>query len=131
MTLFEFAAKYCGKKVDYDKYAGFQCTDLFRQYCHDFGIPHTGSVEGAKELWEQFSENDEKKYFNRFNATYAMPGDVLIEDATATNRYGHVSIVLAADSMEALVLQQNGLTQQGCELAVRDLRNALGILRRK
>jgi hypothetical protein len=42
-----------------------------------------------------------------------------------------VSIVLAADSMEALVLQQNGLTQQGCELAVRDLRNALGVLRRK
>ena len=131
MTLFEFAAKYCGKKVDYDKAYGPQCVDLFRQYCHDFGIPHTGAVEGAKELWELFAENDEKKYFNRFNATYAMPGDVLIEDATATNRYGHVSIVLAADSLKALVLQQNGFTQEGCELAVRDLRNALGILRRK
>ncbi len=131
MTLYEFAAKYCGKKVDYDKAYGPQCVDLFRQYCHDMGIPHTGAVEGAKDLWFQFAENNEKSHFNRFNATYAMPGDVLIEDATASNRYGHVSIVLAADSLKALVLQQNGFTREGCELAVRDLRNALGVLRRK
>ena len=131
MTLYEFATKYCGKKVDYDKAYGPQCVDLFRQYCHDMGIPHTGSVEGAKELWELFSENNEKKYFNRFNATYAMPGDVLIEDATATNRYGHVSIVLAADSLEALVLQQDGFAQDGCKLGVRNLKTALGVLRRR
>lgn len=132
MTHIEFIAKYNGKKVDYDQAFGPQCVDVFRQYCADvIGCPHTGTVEGAQDLWFKFSENDEHKYFNRFNAAYALPGDVLIEGETAANRYGHVSIVVAVDSDKALVMQQDGFVKDGCKLGIRDLKNALGVLRRK
>lgn len=130
MTVCEFAAKYNGKAVDFDKAYGAQCVDLFRQYCQDVvGCPHTGSVDGAKELWERFSSNREKEFFIRLNAMQARLGDVLIEDATPTNKWGHVSIILAVENDKALVIQQNGISQGGCELAMRSLKGALGILR--
>ena len=129
MTVSEFAVKYNGKKIDYDHYAGPQCVDVFRQYCEELGIPHTGAVEGARELWYRFGENREKEFFIRLNAMQARLGDVLIEDATATNKWGHVSIVLAVEKERALVFQQNGISQGGCELAIRCLKGALGVLR--
>ena len=55
MTLLEFVNKHIGKKVDFDGYYGPQCVDLYRQYCQDvWEIPHTGSVEGAKDLVEKY-----------------------------------------------------------------------------
>ena len=134
MTLAEFAAKYTGQKVDYDKAYGPQCVDLFRQYCADvIGCPHTGTVEGAKELWERFSQNDEKKYFSRFTPWFIQPGDVAIWDATATNKYGHVAIVLLADNKtkQLLVMEQDGFKKDGTKLTVRGYENLIGVLRRK
>lgn len=132
MTTLEFINTYLGKKVDYDKAHGPQCVDVFRQYCKDVvGCPHTGAVEGAKDLWYNFSENGEKKYFDRFNATYAMFGDVLIEGETSTNKYGHVSIIVAVEGDKALVMQQDGFAQDGCKMGIRSLKNALGVLRKR
>lgn len=131
MNWLEFIAKYDGKKIDYDKAYGPQCVDVFRQYCEELGIPHTGSVEGAKDLWYDFSENKEKMYFNRFNAAFALPGDVLVEGETPTNEYGHVSIIIAVEGNKALVMQQDGIKKDGCKLGIRDLKNALGVLRKK
>ena len=99
MTTAEFAAKYCGQKIDYDRAYGPQCVDVYRQYCADVvGCPHTGAVEGAKDLWFQYSQNDEKKYFDRFSPWIIHPGDVAIWDATSANKYGHVAIVLLVDN---------------------------------
>lgn len=134
MTTAEFIVRYQKDSIDYDNYAGPQCTDVFRQYCKDvIGCPHTGAVEGAKDLWFRFIDNDEKKYFNRFNAMQAKYGDVLIEDGTATNKWGHVSIIVTPlpDKENALVFQQNGITKKGCEFAIRNIKNALGVLRKK
>lgn len=131
MTVSEFAVKYNGKTVDFDGAYGAQCVDLFRQYCHDVvECPHTGSVDGARELWFRFGDNREKEFFVRLNALQARLGDVLIEDATATNKWGHVSIILAVENERALVMQQNGISQgNGVELGIRSLKGALGILR--
>ena len=136
MTLAEFAAKYNGQKVDYDKAYGPQCVDLFRQYCADVvECPHTGSVdpEGAKGLWFQYSQNDEKKYFDRFSPWIIHPGDVAIWDATSTNKYGHVAIVLLVDNKakELLVLEQDGFKKDGAKLTVRGYENLIGVLRPK
>ena len=134
MTLSEFAAKYNGKKVDFDKAYGAQCVDLFRQYCQDVvGCPHTGAVEGARDLWFRFSENDEKKYFDRFSPWFIQTGDVAIWEETASNRYGHVAIVLLVDNKakELLVLGQNGFAQDGVKLTVRGWANLIGVLRAK
>ena len=134
MTLAEFAAKYTGVKVDFDGAHGPQCVDLFRQYCKDVvGCPHTGAVEGAKDLWFNFSINDEKKYFNRLTPWFIQPGDVAIWDATSTNKYGHVAIIIFVDikAKQLLVLEQDGFKKDGTKLAVRGYENLIGVLRQK
>ena len=133
MTLADFVTKYLGKQVDYDKAYGPQCVDLYRQYCSDMGIPHTGTVEGAKDLYFNFSLNDEKKYFERKSSWFMAPGDVAIWDATSTNKYGHVAIVIMVDNKnkELLVLEQNGFTKDGCKIVKRNFENLLGVLRKK
>ncbi len=132
MTPGDFIVKYQGKKIDFDNAYGAQCVDLFRQYCQDVvGCPHTGAVEGAKDLWFRFSDNKEKMYFNRFNAVQAKYGDIIVWDGTASNKYGHVALVVAIHKDEVLVFEQNGIKQEGCTFAVRSLLSALGVLRRK
>jgi len=133
MTFAEFIVKYDGKQVDFDKVYGSQCVDLFRQYCKDvIGCPHTGAVDGAKDLWFNFSDNDEKKYFVRFTSNQARFGDVIIWDATTTNKYGHVALVVQAYQQDkVLVFEQNGFAQDGAKFAIRDLKSSLGILRKR
>lgn len=133
MTFAEFIVKYQNKFVDFDGSFGAQCVDLFRQFCKDvIQCPHTGAVDGAKDLWFNFSENDEKKYFIRLNSNYARFGDVIIWDATATNKYGHVALVVEAYQQDkVLVFEQNGFAQDGTKLAIRDLKSALGVLRKR
>lgn len=135
MYLDQFVTKYCGKKVDFDGAYGAQCVDLFRQYCHDvLDIPHTGSVDGAKDLYEKYGDlPQEKKYFTRL-AKNAAPqyGYVAVWGATPTNKYGHVAIVLAKpDASSLLVFEQNGVLQDGAKVVKRDTKNILGYLKFK
>lgn len=133
MTLDGFVTKYLGRKVDFDGQFGAQCVDLFRQYCKEvLGIPHTGGVEGAKDLWEQYTKLPlEIRYFDRVNKN-PLAGDVAIWGATNTNKYGHVAIVVGnMAGRDLLVFEQNGFTQKGAELKTRTIDNLLGYLRAK
>lgn len=135
MYLDQFVTKYCGKKVDYDEAYGAQCVDLFRQYCKDvLNIPHTGVVDGAKELFEKYPDLPvEKKYFTRL-AKRAVPsyGDVAVWGATPTNKFGHTAIVLTRlSSSSLLVFEQNGVLQDGAKVVERDTKYLLGYLRLK
>lgn len=135
MTLEEFTQKYVGQKVDYDGQYGYQCVDLFRQYCKDvLNIPHTGAVVGAKELYTRYEQMPlEKKYFNRIAYEGVIPqvGDVVIFGATARNKYGHVAIVLDAGYRVITVLEQDGLRQNGVHVGAWDYTRVLGYLRKK
>ena len=121
MTLKRFVVTYNGQKVDWDKAHGYQCVDLFRQYCHDvLNVEQLPSVEGAKDLI-----NNPGKLKVTHNS-YA-PGDVLIYDATKSNPYGHVCILVSLlDSDTFIVFEQNGFEQTGAKLTVRDKTNLLG-----
>lgn len=133
MKLNDFITKYLGQKVDYDNKFGAQCVDLFRQYCNDvLEIPHTGGVEGAKDLYLKYSSlPNEVKYFERV-ARGPLAGDVAIWDATSSNIYGHVAIVVGnMAGKDLLVLEQNGFTQEGTVLKIRTVDNLLGYLRRR
>lgn len=136
MTLSEFVAKYKNKKVDYDLVYGAQCVDLFRQYCHEvLRIPHTGSVDGAKDLFLNYEYMPlERKYFDciPYDSENAdiKSGDVIVWNETKTNRYGHVAIFLSnLRNREILVFEQDGFKQDGAKLSTRNLANCLGILR--
>jgi len=135
MKLIEFVDKWIGKKCDYDGFYGAQCVDLFRMFCKEvLNIPFTGGVEGAKDLYLNYDKMPlEQKYFNRFPPAVDMPcpGDAIIYGATPTNQYGHVAIVLYPCPMNVIVIEQNGITQAGTEVKIRNYINELGYLRFK
>lgn len=135
MTLKEFTQKYVGQKVDYDGQYGFQCVDLFRQYCRDvLNIPHTGGVVGAKELYTRYDQMPlGQKYFERIPCSGGEPqaGDVVVFSGSARNKYGHVAIVLDADYRVITVLEQDGLRQNGVHVGTWNYTRVLGYLRKK
>lgn len=138
MKLYEFIQKYVKTKVDFDNYGGAQCVDLARQYWKDVGgiKEHTGvcaSSGGAKDLFLDYEKMPlEKKYFDRIKTTKVKYGDVAIYDATKTNKYGHVAIVICAiDKNTSLVFEQNGIVQDGAKIVERSNDNLLGVLRFK
>ena len=135
MKFEQFLTKYCGKKVDFDAAYGAQCVDLFRQYCHDvLDTPHTGPVDGAKELYEKYADLPvEKKYFTRLSKK-AVPeyGYVAIWGSTPANKYGHVALVICRLSPTSLlVFEQNGVLQDGAKFTERSTANLLGYLKYK
>lgn len=123
MTLKRFIVNNLGKKVDFDNKFGFQCVDLYRQYCKDvLGIPQTPAVDGAKDIWENHGSLKQSK------DSFAV-GDILIYDATPTNKYGHVCILVSLlDTDTFIVFEQNGFEQSGAKLTVRNTTNLLGSL---
>lgn len=135
MDLNEFINKHINTKADFDGVYGAQCVDLFRQYCKDvLNIPHTGSVEGAKDLFLNYEKMPlEKKYFKKIpaNKTLNMKfGDVVIWDKTPANKYGHVAIFITKiGETNILVFEQNGITQNGAKLTYKTIENILGVLR--
>lgn len=135
MKFEQFLTKYCGKKVDFDGAYGAQCVDLFRQYCRDvLDTPHTGVVDGAKELYEKYADLPvEKKYFTRLTRK-AVPeyGYVAVWGSTPTNKYGHVALVVCRLSATSLlVFEQNGFQQDGAKFTERSTANLLGYLKYK
>lgn len=123
MTLKRFIVNNLDKKVDFDNKFGFQCVDLYRQYCKDvLGIPQTPAVEGAKDIWENHGSLKQSK------DSFAV-GDILIYDATPSNKYGHVCILVSLlDTDTFVVFEQNGFEQSGAKLTVRNTTNLLGSL---
>lgn len=123
MTLKRFIVNNLNKKVDFDGKFGFQCVDLYRQYCKDvLEIPQTPAIEGAKDIWENHGSLKQSK------DSFAV-GDILIYDATPSNKYGHVCILVSLlDTDTFIVFEQNGFEQSGAKLTVRNNNNLLGSL---
>lgn len=134
MDFSEFINKYLGKNVDYDKVFGTQCVDLFRQYCQDvLNIPHTGGVDGARELYLNYDKLPlEQKYFEKVAKTEGKYRDVAIYDVTPNNPFGHVAMVLIPRETETLVFEQRGNTKDtSAQLYWRSNDKLLGFLRKR
>lgn len=131
MDITEFINKTMGRKVDFDGHYGAQCVDLFRQYIWDVkGIPHTGGVIGAKDLWLNYERlPKEVEHLERHKLDEAECGDVVIWGATKTNPYGHVAIYISRIGEHLLVYEQDGFRQDGAKFATRKSDNILGLLR--
>ena len=132
MTVGDFIKNNLGKKVDYDKMYGPQCVDIFRQGCQDINeIPHTGGVVGAKDLWLNYLKlPKEVEYFRRVKpSSKPKKGDYAIWDATSSNPYGHVALVLAPLDEYLIVMEQDGFKQDGAKLGIKTKTNLLGYLR--
>lgn len=120
MLLKKFIQNNIGRKVDFDSAYGAQCVDLYRAYCRDvLEIPQTPSVEGAKDIWKEHGVLKQCQALG--------PGDILIYEATASNKYGHVCILVSIiDTDTYVVFEQDGLKQDGAKLAIRGRLGLLG-----
>lgn len=127
MTLTQFIKTYLGKKVDFDKAYGAQCVDLYRQYVKDvLNRNQTPAVQGASEIID--NPGDLNVTRESKDADYSV-GDVLIWGPTATNKYGHVAILVAIyNTKYFVVLEQDGFAQDGTKLAFRSRENLKGCL---
>ena len=136
MSFEEFIIKYNGKKVDFDGAFGAQCVDLFRQYNKEvWENPHTGAVDGAKDLVVNYERMPLEQRFLSLvpvNRDFVKAGDVAVWGASASNKYGHVAIVVGLLGDESLIVfEQDGFKQDGAKLNVRSIKNLLGFLRKK
>ena len=128
MTLTQFIKTNQGKKVDFDGKYGAQCVDLYRAYCRDvLDIQQTPAVAGAKDIITKPGVLEVTR--DSALADYSR-GDVLVWDATSSNKYGHVAILVAVyNTKYFIVFEQDGLKQDGAKIAVRKRDNLLGVLR--
>lgn len=130
MTLTTFINTYLGKKVDFDKTNGCQCTDLYRQYLKDvLNVPQTpalGENGGAKDIFDKCGCLNAT--VDSALADYSR-GDILIWNSSKTNKYGHVAILVDIyNTKYFIVLEQDGFKQDGVKLAFRSRENLRGCL---
>jgi hypothetical protein len=130
MTLTQFIKINQGKKVDFDGKYGAQCVDLYRAYCRDvLDIQQTPAVAGAKDIITKPGVLEVTR--DSALADYSR-GDVLVWDATSSNKYGHVAILVAVyNTKYFVVFEQDGFKQDGARLAFRSREGLLGCLWRK
>ena len=131
MTTKEFFDKYNSVGIDWDKYYGYQCVDLYRQYVHEvLNLPQSPGVEGAKDIWETYL----KEHFDRFkNDPDAVPelGDIIVWNKFAGNSYGHVGIYSSGDVNSFTSFDQNWPVGSLCHYQPHNYTNVLGWLRPK
>ena len=132
MSLEDFVKKYIGKKVDFDGAFGAQCVDLFRQYNKEvWGNPHTGAVIGAKDLFLNYEKMPEEKKYLKIQK-FPFVGDVAVFDATSNNIFGHVGIIVGSvGDKSLLILEQDGMKQDGVKINIRDKSSVLGYITKK
>lgn len=97
--------------VDYDGSYGVQCVDLTKAYYAYLGCtPVRGNAN--EYAWNSIPSGWSRiKYYSGF---VAQPGDIAVW-TYASSKYGHVAIVLSADSSRMYVAEQNGGTHSGRE----------------
>lgn len=129
ISLESFEKMYMGKKV-----RDGQCVALFREYvmqCYE--IPHTGSVDGAVDLIQDYYNNPKmKEYFTWVHYVKDVKrGDCPIFTPTSTNKYGHIAICTAVheDGMECI--EQDGFKLDGMKPAFWTWKRFAGALRPK
>ena len=127
ISLTQFIKKYLGTKVDFDGKFGPQCVDLARQYYSEvLDVPQFPPVEGAKDM---IKNPGKLKVIKEDALADYSSGDVLIWEATKTNKYGHVAILVAIyNTKYFIVLEQDGFRQDGVKLSFRSRENLLGCL---
>lgn len=80
-------------------------------------------------MWLDYDDMPvEKKYYKKVQSKFKS-GDALIWNGTPLNKAGHVALFIAYLDDYVVVLEQDGLKQDGTHIRVRSTTNLLGALR--
>lgn len=127
MTFDDFIKKYDGQGIDFDGSYGFQCVDLYRQYCKEsLGFPQSPPVEGAKDIWNTYLKD---KFTATENTPTGIPtkGDIIIW-GTGLGKYGHVSVFIDGTASKFNSFDQNYPTGSKCHIQSHTYKGVLGWL---
>ena len=132
-----FVSQYKGESVDFDNYAGAQCTDLYRQYNVSVIGREMGRVPGdggAHSLWDNFTPAMARYYVKVSRSSTPHKGDVAVwsRNLPYSGGAGHVAIVLTPTGSTLTVAQQNYRGQRFVTVDKKQSKNhLLGYLRPK
>jgi len=129
ITIQQFFDKYNGKGIDWDNAFGFQCVDLYDQYCKEVIDAPIILVNGAKDIWDKYP----KEHFDRVQNTPAgvpQKGDVVIW-GEQLGQYGHVAIFVSGDVWSFTSFDQNFPLGSMCHYQNHDYTGVLGWLHPK
>ena len=95
-----------GQGVDVKKGCNIQCVELAERLysTKGWGTVHTGSNGGASTIPEGSSGLD---FYENGTGYVPIPGDLIIENGTSSNQYGHVSVVDTVSSTSINAVEQN------------------------
>ena len=131
MKIAEFFKKYNGIGVDFDGYYGFQCVDLYRQYCKEvLKLEQSPPVKGAYQIWDTYLKD---KFDKIKNSPEGVPilGDIVVWDKATGLGYGHVAVFNYGDKNSFVSFDQNFPTGSVCHFQNHNYTNVLGWLRPK
>lgn len=104
-----------GRQIDVDGSYGLQCKDVIDDYClflfNDWA--NTIRPANAKEAFANSNEEYFEKIVNNPNDPNLIPqrGDIIIWGAMNGNPYGHIAVVVGADTNGVDVIEQDGFLQ--------------------
>lgn len=132
MTASDFFTKYNGRGIDFDRYYGFQCMDLYQQYNKEVvGGPRIASPT-AEKVWT--SNLYPKEFYTKIaNTPSGVPqkGDVIIWNKYANGGPGHIAVYYDGDVMNFRSFDQNWPTGSVCHFQPHNYNYVLGWLRPK
>lgn len=108
----EFYLEWNGKGTNVDGYYGFQCWDLFAQFCKEAGytIPHCIYSGGVKDIAKLYENGlyDLRKNFTSVAVTSMQDGDWIVWGSSQGGGYGHIAMFRKYNSASnVVVLGQN------------------------
>jgi GH25 family lysozyme M1 (1,4-beta-N-acetylmuramidase) len=107
-----------GRATDPDGVGGFQCVDTAKDYAE-----HIWANTGWRDAWpgagnaKDMLWTDADAYFDRIVNDDSDPnlipqrGDIIIWQGNNVNPFGHIAVVLSADTSGVTVIQQDGFLQ--------------------
>ena len=132
MSLQQFIEKYLGTKVDWDKYYGGQCVDLYRQYVHDvLDFPQSPGVGGASEIWDSASPPQLYDFIENTPTGLPQAGDIVVWNRKVGGGFGHVAIFLSGDLNKFVSLDQNWPTLSKVTKTTHNYNSVIGWMRPK
>lgn len=101
----QFKKEWNTRRIDFDRIYAYQCVDLIFQYLYENGV--TG-VYGNAIDYKNITDTRLLNKFDRVAGTDCQPGDIVVLNGLAGNRYGHIGICDSQTASTVRLLEQNG-----------------------
>lgn len=101
----DYKNKMIGKRINYDHWLGYQCVDLFKDYCNRVIWKSYWKTGNAKQIWTNKYKIFDKMWTYVQGTKDLMQWDIIV---SIKGTYWHVAIIDRITWWKIFVLEQNG-----------------------